>query len=119
GGNATVVQFIGPNGLSVDTAGNLFITDWGNYRVRKVDPNGIISTVAGMGMAPYAGDGVQATTTGLRGPIGAAVDAAGNLLFSDSGYGHETDGLGLNERVLKVVGVASPGLLAGMPFPKP
>ncbi len=51
-----------------------------------------------------------------------AVDAAGNLLISDTGQDdlHKADGLGvLNERVLKVFGVAAPGLLAGMPFPKP
>jgi len=107
-------------GVAVDTAGNLFIADYNNYRVRKVDTYGIISTMAGTGKNPYAGDGVLATTTGLRGPIGVAVDAAGNLLVTDSErYFHEADGLGsYNERVLKVFGVAAPGLLAGLPFPK-
>jgi hypothetical protein len=106
--------------VAVDSAGNLFIAAWGNYRVRKVDANGIITTVVGTGKNPYAGDGVQATTTGLRGPEAVAVDAAGNLLISDSGHdAHEQDGLGYNERVLKVFGVAAPGLLAGRPFPKP
>jgi hypothetical protein len=120
GGPAMAASLAGPLGVAADTAGNLFIADLDSYRVRKVDANGIINTVAGTGLNPYAGDGVLATATGLRGPAGAAVDAAGNLLFSDTEQiGHEADGLGYNERVLKVFGVAAPGLLAGMPFPKP
>jgi glucose/arabinose dehydrogenase len=98
--------------------GNLFIAEWGNYRVRKVDANGVISTVAGRGKSRYVGDGVPATATGLRNPVGLAVDAAGNLLICDTGHMHEEDGLGYDERVLKVFGVAAPGLLAGLPFPK-
>jgi hypothetical protein len=121
GGPAVAASLHDPFGVAVDTAGNLFIADFNNYRVRKVDANGTITTVAGIGMAPYAGDGVLATATGLRGPAGLAVDAAGNLLISDSGedVDHLGDGLGANERVLKVFGVAAPGLLAGLPFPKP
>jgi sugar lactone lactonase YvrE len=118
GGLATEAQFNSAIGVAVDTAGNLFIADWGNYRVRKVDAQGIITTVAGMGKAPYSGEGGPATATGLRGSVGPAVDAAGNLFFSDSGLGRD-DGLGDNERVLKVYGVAAPGLIAGLPFPKP
>jgi hypothetical protein len=117
GGPATEARLNEPLGLAVDGAGNLFIADWGNYRVRKVDGSGIISTVAGIGKARTAGDGVQATTTGLRGPIAVAVDATGNLLIADTGHMHEADGLGANERLLKVFGVAAPGLLAGRPFP--
>jgi NHL repeat-containing protein len=120
GGKATAARLSGLLGVAVDTAGNLFVADSENYRVRKVDANGIITTVAGMGQYRYAGDGILATTTGLRGPIGVAVDAAGNLVFTDTGHEiNEADGLGYNERVLKVFGVAAPGLLAGMPFPKP
>jgi DNA-binding beta-propeller fold protein YncE len=120
GGLAVAASLEYPVGVAVDTAGNLFIADNHNYRVRKVDPNGIISTVAGTGMAPYAGDGVLATATGLRGPEGVAVDAAGNLLFCDTGQvDHAGDGLGDGERVLKMFGAAAPGLLAGKPFPKP
>jgi sugar lactone lactonase YvrE len=120
GGLAMEASLDNPSGVAVDMAGNLFIADYNNYRVRKVDPNGMISTVAGTGMNPYVGDGVLATATGLRGPEGLVIDAAGNLLISDSGEeDHQSDGLPYNERVLKVVGVAAPGLLAGMPFPKP
>jgi hypothetical protein len=96
-------------------------TDTGpKSRVRKVSADGIITTVAGNGVRGFSGDGVQATATGLRGPEGMAVDAAGNLLICDSGSEHhEVDRLGYGERVLKVFGVAAPGLLAGKPFPRP
>jgi hypothetical protein len=93
--------------VAVDAAGNLFISD--SKRIRKVDPNGIISTVAGNGSSRYAADGVLATATGLGWPAGLAVDAAGNLLFADY------DG----RRVLKLFGAAAPGLIAGEPFPSP
>jgi DNA-binding beta-propeller fold protein YncE len=116
GGPATQARLDAPMGVAVDTAGNIFIVDGGNDRVRMVDGKGVIRTVAGNGGQRYAGDGVQATATGLRGPIGLAVDAAGNLLFTDSA---QRNALGPNERALKVFGVAAPGLIAGQPFPNP
>ena len=119
GGSATQALLDFPLSVAVDTAGNLFIADWNNYRVRKVDLNGIISTVAGVGRQRDAGDGGLATATGLRGPSSVAVDAMGNLLITDGGANHEGDRLGNNERVLKVFGVAAPGLIAGQPFPSP
>jgi hypothetical protein len=78
----------------------------------------IIATVAGSGRKRYAGDGVLATGTGLRGPRALAIDPVGNLLIADSGYYHEGDGLPYNERAMKVFAVAAPGLLAGMPLPR-
>jgi DNA-binding beta-propeller fold protein YncE len=107
GGPATQARLYGPAGVAVDSAGALFIADEGNYRVRKVDANGVITTVAGIGRQGYAIEGAAATATGLLQPIGLAVDAAGNLLIADG------------DRVLKVVGVAAPGLIAGEPLPNP
>src|SRR5437667_3775820 len=101
--------------VAVDSAGNLFITDNTDTRVRKVDAvTGIITTVAGNGMNKYAGDGGLATDTGLRGPTDLAIDAVGNLLISDRAWPPASP---YEERVLKVFGVAAPGLIAGMPFP--
>lgn len=121
GGMAIEARLSSPVGLSVDSAGNLFIGDWGNYRVRKVDHTGMITTVAGMGKGRYGGDGVLATATSLRGPNNVALDAAGNLLITETGHEgtHESDGLGYDERVLKVFSAAAPGLLAGAPLPAP
>ena len=79
---------------------------------------GVITTVAGNGTKKYAGDGGLATETGLRGPQDVVIDAVGNLLIADSGFFHQSDRLPDNERVLKVFGVAAPGLIAGKAFPQ-
>jgi uncharacterized protein (TIGR03437 family) len=73
-----------PAGIALDSAGNLYIADGLNNRVRKVDSSGVISTVAGDGDALYEGDGVQATTTGVVSPTGVTFDSAGNLYISES-----------------------------------
>jgi uncharacterized protein (TIGR03437 family) len=74
-----------PNGIALDSSGNLYIADGLSNRVRKVDASsGVISTVAGNGDALYEGDGVQATTTGVVSPAGVTFDSAGNLYISES-----------------------------------
>lgn len=85
GGLAAAAQLNGPTGVAIDAAGNLYIADTKNSAVRKVAPNGVISTVAGNGPAGYSGDGGPATSAALDGPQGLAVDAAGNLYIADSG----------------------------------
>jgi sugar lactone lactonase YvrE len=72
--------------VTVDTAGNIYIADVGNRRIRKVNAEGIISTVAGNGTKGFAGDGGPATSAQID-PFGAhqglAVDSVGNLYFAD------------------------------------
>ncbi|MGO9538588.1 MAG: HYR domain-containing protein [Limisphaerales bacterium] len=84
GGAATSASLIGPSGVAVDASGNLFIADTWNNRIREVDPDGIITTVAGNGSYGYSGDGGQATSASLAGPSGVAVDASGNLFIADT-----------------------------------
>jgi len=90
GGPASAAGLNGPSGLAFDAAGNLFIADGGNNRVRKVATNGIISTVAGNGAVPIfpypleTGDGGPATNATLDGPMGLAIDSQGNLYIADS-----------------------------------
>ena len=84
-GPATSAQLNAPNGISVDSLGNLYIADTNNQRIRMVAPNGIISTIAGTGSSGYIGDGGTATGTQLSGPDGVAVDASGNLYIADTG----------------------------------
>jgi len=68
--------------------GNLFIADTSNNRIRKVDTNGIISTVAGNRSFVYSGDGVIATNTGIGGePLGMTLDFVGNIYIAD-GFNH-------------------------------
>jgi sugar lactone lactonase YvrE len=83
-GPATNAELHGPGGLAFDTAGNLFIADFGNQRVRKVDTSGNISTVAGTGTQGFFGDGGPATNANLNSPNGLAV-IAGTLYIADSG----------------------------------
>jgi hypothetical protein len=80
---ATSAQLASPNALTLDAASNLYISDWQNYRIRKVTPGGTISTVAGNGEEGKGAENVQATSTPLWGSFGLAVDGAGNLYFSD------------------------------------
>jgi len=87
GGPATAAQLNLPYGLATDVAGNLYIADLGNNRVRKVSLDGTIATFAGTGVEGYSGDGVQATATQLYVPRNLAFDAVQNLYIAEFG-GH-------------------------------
>ena len=78
-GAATNAQLNYPRGIAVDSSGNLYIADDGNHRIRKVDTNGIITTVAGTGSSGFSGDGGAATNAQLNYPLEIAVDSSGNL----------------------------------------
>jgi len=84
GGPATGAQLNSPYGVAVDSAGILYISDDGSLRVRKVSPNGIITTVAGTGVSGSAGDGGPAMSAQLTGATGIAVDTSGNLYLAES-----------------------------------
>jgi len=73
-----------PSGLALDSKGNLYISDGGNARVRKVSPDGIITTVVGNGTRGYSGDGGSGSSAQITNPRGLAVDADGNLYISDT-----------------------------------
>jgi uncharacterized protein (TIGR03437 family) len=85
GGAATSAQLNIPTGLAVDGAGNLYISDFSNNRVRKVTPGGVITTLAGNGLAGYLGDGGPATGAQLTTPVGLATDVSGNVYIADTG----------------------------------
>jgi uncharacterized protein (TIGR03437 family) len=83
-GTATAAQLNGPNNVSVDSNGNLYICDATNARIRKITAaTGVISTIVGTGGFGFGGDGGLATAAQINGPVGAIVDSAGNLYFSD------------------------------------
>jgi len=88
-GPATFAELNAPSAVAVDAAGNLYIADTLNQRIRKVT-NGVITTVAGSGLAGvnaagYGGDNGQATSARLANPVGVAIDASGNLYIADAG----------------------------------
>lgn len=83
---ATTAQLNNPNEVSFDGSGNLYIADWFNNRVRKIDAvTGIISTIAGTGTAGYNGDGIPATAAQINGPCGIIFDKAGNTYIAEYG----------------------------------
>jgi len=92
GGPALNAAIGDAEGVALDSAGNIYIADAYDHRVRKITPDGNISTVAGDGSAGFRGDGGQASASRLNNPYGIACDSAGNLYIADLG----------NNRVRKV-----------------
>jgi len=81
---ATTAEFSDPDGVAVDSAGNIYVSDTENERVRKItNSTGLISTVAGNGTYGYNGDGIPATSAMLTYPREVAVDGGGNVYFAD------------------------------------
>ncbi|PZF71893.1 NHL domain-containing protein [Taibaiella soli] len=88
GGLAQNAQLNGPNGITIDPAGNIYVADYYNYRVRRIDAvTGIITSVAGTGTSGYNNDNIPANTAQLKSPAGVALDTAGNIYIAEaSGY---------------------------------
>jgi sugar lactone lactonase YvrE len=82
-GNGTEAQFAGPNALAVDGSGNVFVADSGNHVIRAISPEGVVSTVAGLGGSYGSVDGVGGSARFMS-PNGLAVDAVGNLYVTDN-----------------------------------
>jgi len=85
GGQAVDAQLAAPQGIAMDSAGNVYIADMLNHRVRKVAPNGIITTVAGNGTAGFSGDNGAAVNASLNLPYAVAVDHQSNLYIVEAG----------------------------------
>jgi trimeric autotransporter adhesin len=75
GGTATSAQLYSPQAVAVDAAGNVYIADTGNQRVRQINGNGVINTIAGTGTRGYSGDGGLATSAQFYNPTGVAIAA--------------------------------------------
>jgi len=80
---ATSATLNTPRGVALDASGNLYIADYGNNRVRRVNTSGIITTVAGNGNAYTDGDGGPATSASINGPAAVALDTSGNLYIAE------------------------------------
>jgi sugar lactone lactonase YvrE len=82
-GSAAAATFNGPEGVAVDTGGNVYVADFGNDAIRKVTPAGVVTTLAGLG-TPGNADGTGSAAS-FNGPEGVAVDSAGNVYVADYG----------------------------------
>ncbi len=80
-GTAASASFYYPKGVAVDAVGNVYVADWGNNKIRKVSPAGVVSTLAGTGLKGVA-DGIG-DSANFYNPIGVAVDTAGNVYVAD------------------------------------
>ena len=104
GGPAASAELNTPSGIAVDTAGNVFIADTGNQRIRRIArADGTIATVAGSGTAGFSGDNGPAVAAALRQPTALAVDSSGSLYIADSD----------NHRVRKLVSNGTIATVAG------
>src|SRR5262249_53114146 len=85
GALATTAKMNQPGSVVVGPDGSVYIAEYGGDRIRKVAPNGIITTFAGTGVAGFTGDGGPATSARINAPLSLVMDAAGNIFFSDLG----------------------------------
>jgi sugar lactone lactonase YvrE len=108
GGLALGAQINSPYGLAIDDAGNVFIADVASHVVRRVDPSGIITTIAGTGVAGFAGDGGPALAATLNSPAGLAFDDEKNLLVVDM-HNHAVRSIDAAGIITTVAGTGVPG----------
>ena len=85
GASALNAQFNAPDGLAVGSDGSVYVADVGNNKIRKIDPSGVVTTVAGTGAPGNSGDNAQATSATLHSPTGVAVGADGSIFIADQG----------------------------------
>lgn len=83
GGSALLAGMQNPSGVAYDAAGNLYISDCDHHAIRKVSTTGVITTIAGTGVAGFSGDGGPAVSAQLRRPLKLYIDAADNIFVAD------------------------------------
>lgn len=103
GAAATAAGLNGPTGLAFDAAGNLYIVETAGNCIRKINSSGVISTIAGTGVASSTGDGSAATAATLNGPSGITIDATGNIYISE-GDGHRVRMINTSGNISTLVG---------------
>lgn len=102
-GTGTAAQFSNPRGMTIDASGNLYVTDFNSYRIRKITPSGVVTTIAGNGNnISMDGTGTAAQVT----PNSITIDNAGNLYFTEAFYNHKIRKITLSGVVTTIAGSA-------------
>ncbi len=115
GGPASEAQITAPHAVVADAVGNVYVADRFNHVIRKINPSGIISTVAGTGTAGFTGDGGPASNAALNNPAGLALDGDGNLYIADM-YNERIRKIDLSGNIYTVAGNGYHGGWMGAPF---
>jgi uncharacterized protein (TIGR03437 family) len=100
GGPATQARFQSVDGVAADAAGNVYVAEFNGHRIRKINPEGVITTYAGTSTPGFSGDGGEPAKAQINSPIGLTVDSQGTLLIADY----------RNQRVRKIVTAAVPAI---------
>ena len=93
---ATMAALQSPGGGRIDSAGNLYIADTNDHRIRKVSTTGVMTTIAGTGIAGYSGDGGSATAANISFPADVVIDSNGNIQFNELSPSATTPTFGKN-----------------------
>lgn len=113
-GPAVEARLVNPAGVALDEKGNLYIADTGAHRIRKVNTEGIITTVVGVGQRGFSGDGGPAVEAKIAAPHDMVFDSEGNLYFTDS-YNHSIRKVDTNGVITTVAGTGKSGYSGGGP----
>ena len=124
GGLAAEARLAFPADVAVDASGNVYVADSWNHRVRRIDAEGTITTLAGSGFPGYSGDGSQASGAFLSNPTAVAVDASGNVYVADS-WNHRVRRIDQSGSISTLAGSGGqddggdggPGVTAGLAYP--
>jgi trimeric autotransporter adhesin len=106
--SATGTSIDHPSFLTVDATGNVYIADFNNNRIRKINASGIITTIAGTGIAAFSGDNGPATNAEINHPGGIILDAADNIYFSDN-FNHRIRKINTSGTITTIAGTGTAG----------
>ncbi|MFN7939059.1 MAG: hypothetical protein U0R19_37385 [Bryobacteraceae bacterium] len=108
GGPALSATFFGLGDMTVDAEGNIYVADSQTHRIRRIDPQGIVTTIAGSGTAGFSGDGGSAVLARLQGPGGVTIDPQGRVVIADTGN-HRIRRIEPNGNIVTIAGLGVAG----------